>query len=186
MSFKSRTIATFFKTRPNRVTWLVVQTKPKQEDAAELNLSRQGYRVFLPKLQQRKRVRGKWQLVVSPLFPRYLFIDVDYGTDDLAPVRSTVGVFNLVRFGQDIIPVPDEVVEFLQVQQDPTLGAKNESDWPHKKGDKVEILQGPFAGLAGVFDMSKDEERAYLFIELLGRASRIVVERSMIGDTIQI
>ena len=167
------------------MTWLVVQTKPKQEDAAELNLSRQGYRVFLPKLQQRKRVRGKWQLVVSPLFPRYLFIDVDYGTDDLAPVRSTVGVFNLVRFGQDIIPVPDEVVEFLQAQQDPDLGAKNESDWPHKKGDKVEILEGPFAGLAGVFDMSKDEERAYLFIELLGRASRVVVERSMIGDTIQ-
>jgi len=167
------------------VTWLVVQTKPKHEDVAELNLARQGYTVFLPKLKKRKRVRGQWQVVVIPLFPRYLFIDVDLENEDLAPVRSTIGVLSLVRFGYEIVPVPNEVIEFLQAQQDPDQGAKDESAWPHKKGDKVEILEGPFAGLAGIFDVSKDEERAFLFIELLGRATRVAVDRSMLGNTIQ-
>ena len=30
--------------------------------------------------------------------------------------------------------------------------------------------------------MSKDEDRAYLLIELLGRATRVQLERFMLGD----
>ncbi len=164
------------------MTWLVVQTKPKQEELASEHLTRQGYQVFLPKIEQRKRVRGQWKHIIGPLFPRYLFIEARFGTDDLAPVRSTIGVINLVRFGQEIVPVPDSVIEFLQSQQDPTTGARDASAWPHKRGDKVDILEGPFAGLQGIFEMSKDEDRAYLLIELLGRATRVQLERFMLGD----
>lgn len=52
------------------MTWLAVHTRPRQEALAAQNLQRQGYTVFLPELQQRKRRAGKWRRVTGPLFPR--------------------------------------------------------------------------------------------------------------------
>ena len=94
--------------------WYAVQSRPRQEAIAELNLDRQGYHSYLPKILLRKRRRDKWTKVDEPLFPRYLFIQVDPDQHSLAPVRSTVGVSDLVRFGQQLRPVPDAVIAFLQ------------------------------------------------------------------------
>ena len=71
--------------------WYLIATKPRQEAVALLNLERQGYRVQLPKVELRKRRRGKWQEVIEPLFPGYLFVALATGVDDTAPIRSTVG-----------------------------------------------------------------------------------------------
>ena len=38
--------------------------------------------------------------VVEPVFPRYLFVRLDFGVTNLAPIRSTLGVSDLVRFGE--------------------------------------------------------------------------------------
>ena len=50
--------------------WYAVHARPRQEAVAELNLKRQGYRTYLPRILLRKRRRGKWARVVEPLFPR--------------------------------------------------------------------------------------------------------------------
>ncbi len=58
--------------------WYVVHCKPRQEATAEEHLNRQGYGAYLPKVLLRKRKRDKWVKVVEPLFPRYLFSQVDH------------------------------------------------------------------------------------------------------------
>ena len=67
--------------------WFVVQTKPRQEQIALDNLSRQGYHSYLPRLCQQKRRRDQWHTVVEPLFPGYLFVQLTPGTDNTAPIR---------------------------------------------------------------------------------------------------
>ena len=45
--------------------WYVVHTKPRQEDKALLNLERQGYRCYLPRLTVEKIRRGKFAQVTG-------------------------------------------------------------------------------------------------------------------------
>jgi transcriptional antiterminator RfaH len=78
--------------------WLLAYTKPRQETLAEENLRRQGFEVICPQLRVQKLRRRKWTWVEEPLFPRYLFVGAA-DQQSRAPVRSTVGVASLVRFG---------------------------------------------------------------------------------------
>jgi len=163
------------------VTWYAVQTKPRQESVAALNLQRQGYNIYLPKIRVRKRRRQQWCKVVEPLFPRYLFIDVNTGEQSTAPVRSTLGVVGLVRFGTQLQAVPEQVISFLKQNEETDTGQRAADEWPHQPGDKVRVLEGPFAGLSGIYQMEKDEHRALLLIELLGRPNAVVVAQQALG-----
>lgn len=166
------------------LNWYAVQTKPRQEAIAELNLERQGCHTYLPKILLRKRRRGKWAKVVEPLFPRYLFIQVDPNQQSLSPVRSTVGVTGLVRFGRQLQSVPGSVIAFLQQSENPNTHQLHADEWPHQSGDAVVITQGPFAGLTGIFDSASGGERAQLLIELLGRQSMIDISMDVLAETL--
>ena len=163
------------------MSWLVVHSKPREEERAAQHLANQGFEVFLPRLRQRKRRAGGWQVVTGPLFPRYLFVQVAMGEQDTSVIRSTQGVANLVRFGYRLAELPADVIDYLRAQQDPALDARNEDDWPHKPGDRVSILEGPFAGLTGVYQMPRDEQRVLLLVELLGRQNQVLVERDAVA-----
>jgi transcriptional antiterminator RfaH len=157
------------------LNWYAVHTKTRQEVTADYNLQRQGFDTYAPRVLLRKRQRDKWAKVVEPLFPRYLFIRVDPDQTSLAPVRSTLGVSGLVRFGYRLLPVPDSVIAYLKQLEDPLTHQHHADQWPHRPGDAVDILDGPFAGLPGVFQSVNAEDRATLLIELLGRYNSIVV-----------
>jgi transcriptional antiterminator RfaH len=163
------------------LTWYAVQTKPRQEATAELNLERQGYNTYLPKILLRKRRRDKWNKVVEPLFPRYLFIQVDTKHQSLAPVRSTVGVAALVRFGRLLRPVPNNVIDYIKRAENPETHQHRADACPHQPGDEVCILEGPFTGLTGIFQAQTGEERAMVLLELLGRQNTVQVQMDAIA-----
>ena len=96
-----------------------MHARPKCEAKARLNLAAQGFRAFLP--QVRKTVRHARQLrtVRAPLFPRYLFVELDLARDRWLSVRSTIGVASLFTSSEgQPIPVPRGVVEALLEQCD--------------------------------------------------------------------
>ena len=155
-----------------QAAWYAVATKPRNEGDAKLNLERQGYSLFLPTIRLKKRRRGQWTLVTEPLFPGYLFVSLVLGTDDPAPIRSTVGCVGLVRFGPTYTPVPAELIAGLKAAAatyDPVLA-------PFKRGDAVRLMSGPFAGLGAIYDMAKGEQRVQVLLEVLGRVQRLTVE----------
>ena len=119
-----------------------------------------GFQTCLPRILLRKRRRDKWSRVAEALFPCYLFIQVDTTRQSIAPVRSTVGGARLVCFGHNLKPVPDSVIDYLREVEDTSSHQHYAVDWPHKPGDAVQVLTGPFAGLTGVFHVASDEARA--------------------------
>lgn len=157
--------------------WYAVQAKPRQELTAEQNLQRQGFVTYLPRICLRKRKRNKWVDTVEPLFPRYLFIEVDPDKESLAPVRSTLGVADLVRFGQLLRPVPRTVIDYLKQLDDPDTQHRHAEDWPHQPGEILQVLEGPFASLTGIYQMQVGEDRALMLVELLGRSNSVVVAK---------
>jgi transcriptional antiterminator RfaH len=163
------------------LNWYAVHTRPRQEAIAELNLERHGYHSYLPRILLRKRRRDRWSKVVEPLFPRYLFIRVDPNQQSLSPVRSTLGVAGLVRFGHLLHPVPDEIIGYIRQAENPDTHQHHADEWPHQPGDEVRVLEGPFTGLTGIFQASTGEQRALLLIELLGRQNTITVNMDAIA-----
>lgn len=161
-------------------SWSAVFTKPRQEDVARENLARQAFRAYLPKLKQRKRRRGQWIEVIEPLFPRYLFVELDLGVQNISPIRSTFGVVDLVRFGQQPAMAPRGFVESLMAAEDPASACHLARAEPFRRGDRVVIASGPFAGSEAIFEEPTGEGRVILLLELLGRANRVLVDRDRV------
>mgnify|MGYP001103480236 FL=1 len=151
--------------------WFAVAAKPRQEQVAEVNLKRQGYHAALPLIEARKRRQNKWTTVTEPLFPGYLFVRLELGTDNLAPIRSTLGCRDLVRIGSGLVPVPEAVMmPLLSLNSSPKT-----AEVLFSEGDQIAIAAGPFAGLSGIFKLAKGKERAEVFIALLGKKRPITV-----------
>lgn len=159
--------------------WYAVLCKPRREDVAAANLEHQGYSVCLPRLATQRRRNGKWLDAVEPLFPRYLFVAAANECQSLAPVRSTPGVCDLVRFGGQPARVSGAVVDALSERQDPGTGICARRS-PFRPGTGVQFRDGPFAGLDGVFDMEAGEERVFVLLDLLGKTNRLQVSRDWI------
>lgn len=160
--------------------WYAICCKPRQELIAQENLLRQGFHVYLPRMQIRKRSRGKWMVAVEPLFPRYLFIRVDPDRHSTAPVRSTRGVVGLVRFGGQPAVVPDDVIEALLQREDEATGLRQDSRTLFRAGESVKLMEGPFAGMEGVFAQEDGEARVIVLMELLGKTNKVKVSRDWV------
>ena len=160
------------------MAWYLVHTKPRQEARALENLQRQQYPCLLPMLLAERIRQRRLTRVEEPLFPRYLFIEL--GQDvNWSPIRSTLGVSNLVRFGGTAAKVPPAVIEALRHEQAERL-AQAPSRPLFRPGDRVHITSGPFAGLQAVFDMPDGEARALVLVELLGKQARLPLEVTQI------
>src|ERR1700722_16699060 len=130
--------------------WYLIHTKPVREGIAEENLLRQGYKVYLPRMLQRVRRHGRWCECIVPLFPRYLFLQLSEGHQALSPVRSSVGVAGVVRFGARYALVPHEIIAQLRLRADPESGLHCLAKQPSlARGATVRITAGPFEGLDG-------------------------------------
>ncbi|HFC29569.1 MAG TPA: transcriptional activator RfaH, partial [Oceanospirillales bacterium] len=90
--------------------WLAVHSKPRQETIAEENLARQGFEVYCPKIQIERKKRGKRIKVIEALFPRYLFVKFKSGHDSATSIRYTRGVTQIVRFGNELAIVSDDII----------------------------------------------------------------------------
>ena len=161
--------------------WHAVLCKPRREALAEANLKNQGYEVFFPRMVDFRRKAGRWAQVVEPLFPRYLFLNAGDGSRSLAPVRSTPGVTDLLRFCGAPALVPPGVVEALRDTTDPETGCQRFRISPFARGERVRFAAGPFAGLEGVFDMESGNARAVVLLELLGKTNRLTVSRDWLA-----
>ena len=145
--------------------WYLIYTKPSQEDIAKLNLEQQGYETYLPKVQGLKRKGGRSIKTVLPMFPRYLFIYLDNQIDDWGPIRSTIGVSNLVRFGMDAARVPEQLINEIRNRENDD----GVVDLPKKefaKGQAVRIMTGPFEGYEAIFSNKQAKNRVLVLLKV--------------------
>ncbi|MGO8755117.1 MAG: transcription/translation regulatory transformer protein RfaH [Gallionellaceae bacterium] len=173
-------MATVFGKLENRERWFAVYCKPRQELIARENLERQGFHPYLPRIQVRRHRRGKWADTIEVLFPRYIFIRVDPDRTSIAPVRSTRGVVGLVNFGGQPAVVADQVMEMLLRHEDAESGLHRDSRPPFCAGEKVRLVEGPLAGLEGVFSQEDGAQRVMVLLELLGKTNRVAVNRDWV------
>lgn len=154
--------------------WYLIHTKPRQEQVALENLDRQGYQCYLPRLPAEKLVQGSLIVADKPLFPRYLFIrlGLDFTSQSWAPIRSTLGVSTLVRFGAEPAKVADELIEILRANEARRTGSPEKL---FKLGDRVRLTDYPFAGIEGIYQIAEGERRVMVLIEILSKPVKVPV-----------
>jgi transcriptional antiterminator RfaH len=147
-------------------SWYLVHLKPHQENVALANLERQGYECYLPQMRIERIRRSKVEVVIEPMFLRYLFIQLDSSDQgkSWSPIRSTLGVSELVTFGGRAAKVDDTLIDMLR-QRERILPKQN----MFTSGDSVLITDGPFAGLEAIYQTMDSKQRAFILIEILAR-----------------
>lgn len=151
--------------------WYLIRTKPKQEERATMNLRHGGMAVFSPRLKRSRYIRGKITVVTEPLFPGYIFAFFD-PKSQFQLVKFARGVNSVVGSGLNFWSVDEQIIDHLKARQDRNgfvmLGMKI------KPGERVEIVDGPFAGFKGVFKQNiKASERVLILLDTIDVQARL-------------
>ena len=161
------------------LNWYLVQLKPNGHRLAKANLERQGFKTFLPLQNVTKRSAHKFVDRHVPLFPGYMFVELDTAQNAWRKVNSTLGVARIVSLGGTPTPVPSAIInEFISRCDDdgilrPTLGLE--------VGQDVQVLRGPFANFVAKVEEISPDQRVWILIDLLGQSSRISVTKDAIA-----
>jgi transcriptional antiterminator RfaH len=161
-------------------SWYAVLTHPRAEEKALGHLQNQGYRAYLPRYAKVVRHARRTSRSAQPLFPRYLFVSLDPQSDRWRPVRSTVGVIDIVRFGDRPTPLPYGVIDSLLALEDADGCIQLVHQPSLKQGSTVVVVDGPFARCMGLYEGITDSERVTILLDLLGRRVRVVLEADLI------
>ena len=161
--------------------WYVVHTKVKQEEVASDNLVRQGYTVYLPRIKVLKRNRAQrcQELQFEPLFPRYLFLQPGTRAMSVSPVRSSLGVTAMVRFGQTLAVLRNGVLKSIRDFETRQNEAGLEDISPFRKGESVLVVDGPLAGMEGLVSIIS-HERIVVLMHLLGHDTRVTLSHDQL------
>jgi transcriptional antiterminator RfaH len=160
--------------------WCVANTQANAEDKAVFHLMRQGFNVLLPKHLKRRSHARKVDWVPRPLFPGYLFVEIDPSFSPWRAIRSTVGVLDVIRFGDTPAPVPDGVIDEICARQDENGLVKTIDGPGFKPGDPVRVLRGALGEFEALFEASDERNRVTVLLNLLGRQVRARVHKDAV------
>lgn len=159
--------------------WAVVSTHPHREQVAVENLQRQDFYAYCPMVRRQRRHARRVSDVLRPLFPGYLFAQVNSETQRWRPMLSTVGVRTLVRCGDRLSLIEDGFVQSLKMRELDGAIARPES--PYRVGQEVHIAGGAFDGLvATIIDMD-ERDRLTVLMDLLNRPVKVKIEERQIS-----
>lgn len=161
------------------LSWFVVQTRVNQEEKANINLLQQGYEVYLPRYQKRRRHARRVDIVSRPLYPRYLFVGFDTNIKGSLSIRSTIGVSQLVKIGDKPAQIDASVLNAIR-EHETDAGFIELAPPPFKAGDQVEIVEGAFTNRLGLVEGITDNQRVTILMDMLGQKVRVALERTAV------
>jgi len=154
-------------------SWYVLHTKSRFENVVNEGLTKKSLEVFLPKIQVRSKRRDRKVMIRVPLFPGYLFVKTNLEPHEHIEIVKTVGAVRLVGNKDGPISVPSETVDSLKIivqgNDSVTTGSR------FKKGARVIVVHGPFAGVVGTFVRHRGKGRVIVNIEALGQYAGVNV-----------
>ncbi|MBL3554933.1 MULTISPECIES: transcription/translation regulatory transformer protein RfaH [Marinobacter] len=159
------------------MTWYALQHKPAQGDRALAHLQNQDIACFYPKITVEKIKAGKRTKKLEPLFPGYLFVNLEQTDPMWAKLRSTRGVIRIVSFANKPASIPDEVIQHIKASLD-TVAEQGSI----KPGQAVELDEGPFKGISAIFQAYDGEERAIVLISFMQKQQTVKVPLSTLGS----
>lgn len=127
--------------------WVALYTNSRAEKRVAELLEQQGYECYLPIIERRHKWSDRYKMVKEPLFRSYVFARLI--NTDVDNIRKIQGVCMIVAFGGEIVTIPEDQIDAVRrlVESKEELTVMESSAM--KKGAKVKITEGQFAGMVG-------------------------------------
>ncbi len=163
--------------------WYVLHTLSGYENVAKTNLEMvvkkynmedRIFEILIPTEESIEDRNGKKKLVTRKLLPSYIVVKMIYGDDLWHNITRTRGITGFVGpNGRALALTEDEVrrlkLETVTVNIDLFVG------------DKVEVIDGPFAGQVGsVLSVEVENRRCRINVEMFGRDIPVDLEFNQI------
>ena len=156
--------------------WYTVQAKRHNEERVVRHLTGKAISTFLPFVEVvRRRRRGTRHAGLEPLFPGYVFVQMEplrHNPQDWDVVRWSPGVRRILGVAGEPAPVPEEAIHAIRNQLE-DLGFVRPG---HRfaVGDRVRFRSGPMEGLQAILDRPASRVgRVQVLLELLGGELRV-------------
>lgn len=162
----------------SRLRWYAVQCLANREFVAASQLRNQGFVTFLPCQLRTRRHARKFDSVRRPLFPGYLFVQLDLAHDRWRSVNGTLGVAKLVSHAELPSAAPTGSIEAIRAACDTSDIMHISSDVA--PGDAVRVTCGPFSELIGKLERLDGGRRVRVLLELMGRRTSVALPRDQI------
>lgn len=169
-----------------RRRWCVGRTEARREDLAEKSIRGLGFLVYVPRFKitvrdWRRRHRGMIE-VERPLFRGYLFTRLDQEADPWGSVQSARGMKELLHTDRKLKFVPDALVEQMMQREGLNFNISRRGE-PFKRGEVVQVQDGPFAWFFGAVATIDDNHRITVLLDLLGRKVPVQFESGQVERT---
>ena len=157
--------------------WFVAHTRPRREKKLAEYCQRHGIAATLPCYQSAHKYRGKTVVFLKPLFPGYVFLQLEPGQKD--SVRQNDHVANLLDvFDQETLrrQLEDILLALetdLEVRLAPSIG----------KGMRVRIKAGPLRGVEGWVEHRYGRATVLLRLDFISQAAAVKLDADLLEPT---
>jgi transcription antitermination factor NusG len=154
----------------SEVRWFVAHTRPRREKKLVEHCRRNGIAATLPCYEAAHKYRGKTAVFQKPLFPGYVFLQMEdrqkasvYQNDHVA---NLLEVFDQETFQQQLQHILVALEAKVGVRLAPAIGA----------GMRVRIKAGPLQGIEGWVEQRYGMSTVLLRLDFINRAAAVKVD----------
>ena len=148
--------------------WLVATYKTNEIKRLENNLLNQNFNFYIPKITI-KNINAKPKQEV--LFPGYIFVNANF--DHYSALKYTVGIKNIIKFGQNISCVSDKEIKSMQKVE--LRSKKNPITSKIHIGQEALIAKGSLKGSMVKICSLPSKDRVCILLSFLGSLRRVTI-----------
>ena len=164
--------------------WYVVHTYSGYENKVKANLEKiiennphlQDYihDIVVPMEEQIEIKDGKKKATLKKVFPGYVLVKMIITDESLYVVRNIRGVTGFVGPGSKPVPLSDDEIRAMGVEQVETVV-------DYEIGDSVRVIDGPLESFIGtVEEISMDRKKVRVLVSMFGRETPVELEFTQI------
>ena len=157
--------------------WYVVYTYPNSEKKIYNELNKREITAFLPLRTEVRQWHDRKKIMEAPLFPNYVFVKV--APRDLWTALSVTGVVRYITFDGAPAVVRDSEVDLVKRMLASHATVHNEA--LHVNGEKVQVTQGPLAGLTGKVVHKKGLTKLYIELETVRQTLSVEIDAALLS-----
>ncbi|MBI2484784.1 transcription termination/antitermination protein NusG [Candidatus Uhrbacteria bacterium] len=139
-----------------------------------MDMSDKIFNVLVPKEKKIKIKNGKRRVVEEKIFPGYVLVEMVVTDDSWYVVRNTPNVTGFIGTGTIPTPISEEEMTSLQKR----MGVDEpEYKLDVRKGDTVQISDGPFKNMEGkVADVDEGRGKIKVLVSMFGRETPVELD----------
>lgn len=161
-------------------SWFVIWTESRAEKKVERRIAALGLSPWLPTIKERRRWSDRWQEVVAPLFPGYLFARAHLVEWHI--VLRTPGVLTVVKQGAHPALLSDGFVAGLRdaLERNGAAPEPVAETVEYRPGDEVIVQEGALKGVRGIVRDRRSRRQLVIWVSELGRGVAFTIGSALV------